>query len=78
MFRTDFTPTTEEIKQVTEEFGGDFSIPENFERTVPVFDPNLSKKQNRMDPAKTEVNPQTTLICSMLDLTDPNAVFLGN
>ena len=65
------------MNTVIEDFGGNLTIPENFTQTVPAFDPNKSKAQNKCGPAQTETNPQTTLLCSMLDLTDPNAVFLG-
>ena len=75
--RTDYKPTDEEVNTVKGDFGGNLTIPENFEQTVPVFDPDASKKKNKCGQAQTMVNPQTTLICSMLDLVDPNAVFLG-
>ena len=42
-----------------------------------MFNPDASKKKNKCGQATAMVNPQTTLICSMLDLVDPNAVFLG-
>ncbi|XP_062572881.1 lariat debranching enzyme A-like [Saccostrea cucullata] len=69
----DFTVTKEDINQILEDFGGDLSLPENFEKTAPVHNPNEPKKKS--PPLVT--NPQTTLLCTMLDLTDPNAVFLG-
>ncbi|XP_045178356.2 lariat debranching enzyme A-like [Mercenaria mercenaria] len=75
--RTDFTPTKAEIEAVKAEFGDNLNFPERFDTSVPAYDPKLSKQQNKMPSAQTEINPQTTLICSMLDLTDPNAVFLG-
>ncbi|WAR10808.1 DBR1-like protein, partial [Mya arenaria] len=75
--RQSFTPTDDEMKSILNDFGGNLTIPENFSQTVPVYDPNKSKQANKMPQAKVEINPQTTLLCSMLDLTDPNAVFLG-
>jgi hypothetical protein len=34
-------------------------------------------KERNPPAAKVMVNPQSTLLCTMLDITDPNAVFLG-
>lgn len=65
------------MNAVLEDFGGNLCIPDNFEQTVPAYDPEKSRKENQCPPARTEINPQTKLICSMLDLTNPNAVFLG-
>ncbi|XP_069108816.1 lariat debranching enzyme-like [Argopecten irradians] len=73
--RWEFKPTVEEENRILEDFGGDLYIPDNFQRTVDVFDPNHGK--TKVSPPVTMVNPQTTLICTMLDITDPNAVFLG-
>ncbi|XP_060553240.1 lariat debranching enzyme A-like isoform X2 [Ruditapes philippinarum] len=75
--RTKFTPTKAEMDAVCSCFGGNLTFPEKFEPTVPAYDPKLSKQQNKMPAPQPEINPQTTLLCSMLDLTDPNAVFLG-
>lgn len=71
--RYDFTPTPEEIDAICEDFGGIFKIPENFERTAKPFDP----KSNEACPPQIMINPQTTLLCEMLALTDPFAVFCG-
>ncbi|XP_021358109.1 lariat debranching enzyme-like [Mizuhopecten yessoensis] len=73
--RWEFTPTIEEENKVLEDFGGDLVIPDNFQKTVEVFDPNQGKC--KVNPPMTMVNPQTTLMCTMLDITDPNAIFLG-
>lgn len=73
--RWDFTVKKEEMNKILEDFGGDLSLPENFERTAPIHDPNQSKKKS--GPPSLVINPQTSLLCTMLDLTDPNAVFLG-
>ncbi|XP_056013098.1 lariat debranching enzyme A-like isoform X2 [Ostrea edulis] len=72
--RWDFTVTNENINQILEDFGGDLSLPENFERTAAIHNPNEPMKNS---PPSLVINPQTTLLCTMLDLTDPNAVFLG-
>lgn len=61
------------MNAIIEDFGGDLQIPENFEQTVDLYDPS---ERNAPAP-KTMVNPQTSLICEMLEITDPNAVFLG-
>ncbi|XP_060084450.1 lariat debranching enzyme-like [Ylistrum balloti] len=73
--RWEFKPTVEEENRILEDFGGDLLIPDNFQKTVDVFDPNQGKC--KVNPPVTMVNPQTTLLCAMLDITDPNAVFLG-
>ncbi|KAJ8320769.1 hypothetical protein KUTeg_002356 [Tegillarca granosa] len=75
--RWDFTVSKEDMNSILEDFGGDLSLPENFEKTVPVFDPSASTKKQPIAPPQTCTNPQTTLLCTMLELTDPNAVFLG-
>ncbi|KAK3600293.1 hypothetical protein CHS0354_027136 [Potamilus streckersoni] len=56
-------------------FGGDLSLPKHFEITVPGYNPSNSTEK-AAPPAQTTVNAQTTLLCTMLDITDPNAVFL--
>lgn len=73
--RWEFKTTVEEENRILEDFAGDLTIPENFERTVDVFDPNQGKV--KVAPPVLMVNPQTSLICVMLDISDPNAVFLG-
>lgn len=55
------------MNKILEEFGGDLSLPENFERTAPIHDPNQPKKKS--GPPSLVINPQTSLLCTMLDLT---------
>ncbi|KAK4472355.1 hypothetical protein MN116_003616 [Schistosoma mekongi] len=88
--RCDFSATDDEIQALFDPFGGDFQVPDNFERTAAIHKPNetshkttsipicliqqanaLSKEQQLFS------NPQTELICAMLDLVNPNALFLG-
>lgn len=73
MYRWDFKVTNEEMNSIIEDFGGDLIYPENFEQTVDVYNPS----ERNPPAAKVMVNPQSTLLCTMLDITDPNAVFLG-
>lgn len=61
------------MNSIIEDFGGSLTIPDNFEKTVDVYNPS---ERNPPTP-QTMTNSQTTLLCTMLDLTDPNAVFLG-
>lgn len=70
--RWNFNVTNEEMNSIIEDFGGSLSIPDNFEKSVEVYNPS---ERNPPSP-QTMTNPQTTLLCTMLDLTDPNAVFL--
>lgn len=76
-FRFDFKVTTEEMKQIQDEdFGGNMQYPEKFDTTSPT-QPSGTPKPKVVNPPKMYTNPQTTLMCQMLDITDPNAVFLG-
>lgn len=69
---------------------GVFTIPENFERTAPVYKPDdmtLKNNQRQLVELANEgakhqkqpffSNPQTELLCAMLELTNPNAALLG-
>ena len=67
--------SVDQENKILEDFGGDLTLPENFEKTVPVFDPSVKTKHCPAPVIMT--NPQTTLLCTMLEVTDPNAVFLG-
>ncbi|VDN99662.1 unnamed protein product [Rodentolepis nana] len=69
-------------------FGGTFSLPHNFERTAPIYKPGdkVLKKQELVAQSQADSrqqkqaffsNPQTELLCAMLELTNPNAVLLG-
>ncbi|CAG2237878.1 DBR1 [Mytilus edulis] len=71
--RWNFNVTNEEMNSIIEDFGGSLTIPDNFEKSVDVYNPS---ERNPPTP-QTMTNSQTTLLCTMLDLTDPNAVFLG-
>lgn len=58
------------------DFQGMFAVPENFEPTAAFYNPSLSGKK-RASPPQIIINPQTALLCEMLALTDPFAVFSG-
>ncbi|CAH8460505.1 unnamed protein product [Heterobilharzia americana] len=91
--RCDFSATDEEIRALYEPFGGNFQVPDNFERTAPIYKPNegnyvnsnvTSTPMSLVQQANTLCkqqqlfsNPQTELICAMLDLVNPNAFYLG-
>ena len=73
--RWNFSPTEAEIEEVLVDFGGLFKVPENFTQTVPVHD---DIKSSSIAPTpQIVINPQTTLLCEMLGLLDPLAVFSG-
>ncbi|KAK3589757.1 hypothetical protein CHS0354_021084 [Potamilus streckersoni] len=74
--RYDFTVSDEEIDGIYKDFGGDLLLPKHFKITVPRYDPSDSLNK-AAPPPQTTINEQTTLLCTMLDITDPNAVFLG-
>ena len=67
--------TDEDMAAVRTLFDGDLTIPDNFERTAPVYD--SANPVRHLEQPATRVNPQTELLCTMLELTDPNAAFLG-
>lgn len=69
--RYDFTVTDEEIKELSDTIGDIMTIPENFEVVAPTF----NKTQKLKD--KMYINPQTTLLCTICDLTNPYAEFMG-
>jgi hypothetical protein len=75
IFRWDFKVKDEEMESIKDDFGGELTMPENFQISTPAYNP----KQPKRNPPKpeTRINAQTELICAMLGLTDPNAVFLG-
>lgn len=87
--RCDFSATVEQIRSLHETFGNDFTVPDNFERTAPIYKPGdmntpHSKSFPRTLAQQAAVkqqsifsNPQTELLCAMLDLVNPNAVLLG-
>ena len=58
--------TDEEIASLSADLGGVLKIPRNFERVAPVHEPGT---RQAAPPAYS--NPQTTLLCQMLELTDP-------
>lgn len=55
------------MMQVVEALSGDLSIPDNFSKTVPSYEPNKPKPHI---PPSYNTNPQTTELCAKLGLTD--------
>ncbi|CAG5123803.1 unnamed protein product [Candidula unifasciata] len=76
--RYEFTVDDSEIKKMVDTFGGDLTLPNNFVHTSPPLEgnPDAASRQRRQD-LVIRVNPQTTLLCSMLGITDPNMKFLS-
>ena len=73
--RYDFSITDAELESLAADFGSVFKVPDNFEATVTPYNPQLPQRQA---PApQMNINPQTTLICEMLGVTDPFAIFSG-
>jgi len=71
----DFTVTTDLFNRLDEDFGGIYTVPDNFEITAPTW--SGEKIPKHFPQPDTHVNPQTTLLCEMLGLINPNAVFTG-
>lgn len=53
------------------------TLPENFCQTSPPIESNPQSFARTRRPLTVQVNPQTTLLCTMLEITDPNATFVG-
>lgn len=75
--RWNFVPTDDEKEFILKRFDNSLVIPKNFEATVAAYDaanpiPNGSQRQ-----PKPFSNPQTTLICDLLDIDDPLSMVLA-
>ncbi|CAH1249489.1 DBR1 [Branchiostoma lanceolatum] len=66
--RWDYSVSAEEMEGVKKAFNGDLKVPDNFVQTAPTFNP--SQMRNTRQPNLT-INPQTTLLCGKLGVTDP-------
>lgn len=67
--RYDFKPTTDEMEIVLQKFEGSLKIPENFRQTVEAYKISSNKKFYKQPPS--EINPQTTTFCDILQIDDP-------
>lgn len=88
LYSRSYSATADDLKSIHETFGGVFSLPHNFERTAPLYKPEDKTLKNLKLPALAEAdarsqkqaffsNPQTELLCAMLELINPNAVLMG-
>ncbi|KAH8351649.1 hypothetical protein KR059_010388 [Drosophila kikkawai] len=70
--RFNFTPTEEELEAVTTKFQN-LQVPENFERTVPAYDPEEQSNYKNMavGQPKAQLNPQSNTFCAALGIDDP-------
>ncbi|SPP87184.1 lariat debranching enzyme [Drosophila guanche] len=70
--RFDFTPTDEELSALSAKFQS-LTIPENFQRTVPAFDPQQQRnyKHQAVGQPKAQLNPQSNEFCAVLGVDDP-------
>lgn len=75
MLRYDFTVTDEDLDAINGDFGHNLCLPKNFGPTAETFDGASNRKASE---PKILVNPQTSLLCEMVGLTDPFALFLGH
>lgn len=71
-YRYDFTVREADLQSVTEDLGGMFEIPRNFQCTAPVHNPQVPPGSPQL-----YVHPWTALLCEVLGITDPNSVFKG-
>ncbi|XP_073838005.1 lariat debranching enzyme [Musca autumnalis] len=70
--RYEFTPTIDEMNFVRQRFENDLKIPENFCRTVEVFDPAIhSTRGQHYKQPKSQINPQSQNFCDILGVDDP-------
>ncbi|XP_065891093.1 lariat debranching enzyme-like isoform X2 [Dysidea avara] len=60
--------TPEDIEKIRTAFGGSFKIPENFQQTVPCYDPSQPRSRAVAMPT---VNPQTQEFCDKLGILNP-------
>lgn len=74
--RYDFTVDPSTLSALQKDFGGVFKIPENFCQTAQAHSV-ADDKGGKWPVPQIMINPQTTLICDMLGITDPFAVFSG-
>ncbi|XP_059163125.1 lariat debranching enzyme B-like [Physella acuta] len=75
--RYDYKVSDEDIETTRKIFGGDMTLPENFCQTSAPIEGDPRSFSRSRAPLTVQVNPQTTLLCTMLDITDPNATFVG-
>ncbi|XP_052845098.1 LOW QUALITY PROTEIN: lariat debranching enzyme [Drosophila gunungcola] len=75
--RFNFTPTDAELEAVTTKFQK-LQVPENFERTVPAFDPDEQSNYKHMavGQPKVHLNPQSNTFCAALGIDDPLCLVL--
>ncbi|XP_013114266.2 lariat debranching enzyme [Stomoxys calcitrans] len=69
--RFNFTPTTEETEFVRKKFENDLKIPDNFCRTVEVYDPSTHQRGQHYKQPKSQINPQSLSFCDTLGIDDP-------
>lgn len=77
--RADFQPTAEELDAMRLRMAGNLTIPKNFERTAPAYDPSAQQGRfyNDIPSVKPSQNPQTVAFCDLLNIDDPlNLVML--
>lgn len=67
--RWNFVPTSDEKDFILKRFDNNLIIPLNFEVTTVAYDP--TNPNNNASQPKPTSNPQTTLLCDLLDIDDP-------
>ncbi|VDD82712.1 unnamed protein product [Mesocestoides corti] len=86
-----YAASVADMESLWDPFMGVFRIPQNFERTAPAYKPDDTTLHNKrrqqlaalaLKDAQAQKqpffsNPQTELLCAMLELTNPNAALMG-
>lgn len=77
--RGNFTPTEEELAAVRTRLSDDLKVKENFQRTATPHNPLENQQHGRFNhtPYEPVSNPQTRILCDLLNIDDPLQLVLA-